>query len=351
MQKMNDMVLGIDTSNYTTSAALTDEKRQVIRDERMLLRVKQGERGLRQSNALFQHHENLPVLLQPLLCEFRGCIRAISISSRPRPEEGSYMPVFLAGFQAGQMLADALGVPLMEFSHQEGHIASGAFQSGLSVKQPFLAWHLSGGTCELLFVSESGQMRRIGGSLDISFGQLIDRMGVAMGLRFPCGRQLDQMALSAAAALKSTKAAQSEASLLDGRSVKPIAIKDLHFNISGIETQALRLLEREEISREMLTLQIFREIAACVGRVTVEAAQATGARQVLFTGGVVASGFLQAHLPQVCEGARRQGPSGRKKERLSLEKEPLPKLCFGRPEYCSDNAVGVSFLGGDRLWA
>lgn len=327
MQKTKDLVLGIDTSNYTTSVALADPYGNVIRDERILLSVKQGERGLRQSNALFQHQENLPKLLHKILPDYRDRIGAISVSSRPRPVEGSYMPVFLAGCQVGQILADAFGVPYFEYSHQEGHLKAASFDTKLRWDEPYLAWHLSGGTCELLQVHHD-QIHIIGGSLDISFGQLIDRLGVAMDLMFPCGKALDTMAMAVRDHWTEEEKAVSEPLF------KPVSRKGLEFNISGLETQCLRHVENETVEPELLVYQLFLEIARCLHKVTTKAVETTGIKQVLFTGGVSASLFV------------------RDQWNVLQSKKNATKFdtFFGDPRHSSDNAVGTAMLGGQRLW-
>jgi len=327
MQNTKDLVLGIDTSNYTTSVALTDSHQNVIKDERILLSVKQGERGLRQSNALFQHQENLPKLLHRLLPEYRERIGAVSVSSRPRPVEGSYMPVFLAGCQTGKILSDAFGVPYFEFSHQEGHLKAASFTTDLDWDKPFLAWHLSGGTCELLMV-DSTEIDIIGGSLDISFGQLLDRFGVAMELQFPCGKALDMMALAARDHWKEERAQ------LKDPLFKPIARKGLEFNISGLETQILRLYESEEIAPELLVYALFEEICRCLYKVTSKAVEQTGVDQVLFTGGVSASRYVRDRWNELQKKNHKQ----------------TFHTVFGDPVHSSDNAVGTSILGGESLW-
>lgn len=328
-----DLVLGIDTSNYTTSVALTDKNQNVIEDRRRMLRVRQGERGLRQSNALFQHQENLPALLHELLPRYRHRIGAVSVSSRPRPQEGSYMPVFLAGCQTGRLLSDALDLPYWEFSHQEGHLKAASFQSGLSWEKPFLAWHLSGGTCELLLSSpkeKKGKERSItveGGSLDISFGQLFDRLGVALGFSFPCGSRLDEIAMEALCGF-SDGFQKKKASLL-----KPISIRETSFNLSGMETQAMRLIKQEKADQKDLVSEVFSAAADCLFRVTETKAKQTGLTQVLFTGGVCASRFLRERM-----------------ELFSSKSPSAWKAVFGDARYSSDNAVGISILGGECLW-
>ena len=143
-------VLALDTSNYTTSAAVFDgrEGENVGR----LLQVRPGELGLRQSDALFQHVKQLPQLMEQLASQGRlENIQAVGASTRPRAVEGSYMPCFLAGTSQAQCLAYTLGVPFFAFSHQQGHLAAAAWSAGRLdlLEGPFLAWHLSGGTTEL----------------------------------------------------------------------------------------------------------------------------------------------------------------------------------------------------------
>ena len=166
-------VLGLDTSNYTTSAAIFDGQRG--ENAGRLLDVRPGELGLRQSDALFQHVKRLPPLLEELLGEERT-LQAVGASTRPRAVEGSYMPCFLAGEGQGRGIAAALGVPFYAHSHQQGHLAAAAWSAGrLDVLDaPFLAWHLSGGTTELLLVKPEGftvTAEIIGGTSDLSAGK------------------------------------------------------------------------------------------------------------------------------------------------------------------------------------
>ena len=178
--------LGLDTSNYTTSAALFDGEEGYNAGK--LLEVPEGQLGLRQSEALFQHIKALPDRMQEL--RKTGPLKdvaAVAASTRPREVEGSYMPCFLAGESLGRSLAHALNVPFFAVSHQQGHLAAAAWSAGHMelLDRPFLAWHLSGGTTELLYVEPDGvnvRAEKIGGTSDISAGQLIDVPGCCWGL-------------------------------------------------------------------------------------------------------------------------------------------------------------------------
>ena len=194
-------VIGFDTSNYTTSIAYFDGSAGVNCSK--LLPVRAGELGLRQSDAVFHHTKSLPELSGRLFSDVSvDSITAVGVSTRPRAVEGSYMPCFLVGYAQAKTLADALHVPLFTCSHQQGHVAASLWSANRMdlLEQPHLAWHLSGGTTELLLVEPDGKnvnCTRIGGTNDISAGQLIDRTGQLLNLPFPAGKHLDELSRDA----------------------------------------------------------------------------------------------------------------------------------------------------------
>lgn len=138
----NISALGLDTSNYTTSAAFFGDGEMDSRG--MILPVKEGEIGLRQSDAVFHHTRQLPEVLS-MLGDKIGGAKVIGVSERPRDAKDSYMPCFLVGIGAAQMLAQALGVPLRRFSHQQGHHCGGALlcpTTGLAARALFGVSHV-----------------------------------------------------------------------------------------------------------------------------------------------------------------------------------------------------------------
>jgi N6-L-threonylcarbamoyladenine synthase len=293
--------LGFDTSNYTTSAAFFDGGSGSSRGA--LLEVPEGKIGLRQSDALFQHMKRLPDILSQLNMDFSR-LEAVGVSEKPRDVQDSYMPCFLPGVSAGKMLADAFHVPLYSFSHQEGHLAAAAWSAGQIelLNIPFLAWHLSGGTTELLYIAPEGarlSCSRIGGSTDLSAGQLIDRTGNRLGLSFPSGRELDLLA--------------QRTDLTDFFTLKA---KDLWFSLSGMENQIMSLLEKKRTPEEAASF-VFRSVAEVIRKVNQEAQRRFGKLPLLYSGGVSASRFLRAVLT---DGI------------------------FCKPEYASDNAMGIAIL-------
>ena len=300
------MYLGIDTSNYTTSAALVDGL-ECRRDVRQLLTVAAGSLGLRQSDALFQHVKNLPGIVEKIFADqSSAAIRAVAASTRPREAEGSYMPCFLAGEGLGRSLASALKVPFYAFSHQQGHIAAVLFSAGKLAwrERRFLAWHLSGGTTELLLVEPKDRAftaRRIGGTTDISAGQLIDRTGRRLGLAFPSGREIDKLALSA-----------------DDRQLFRVKTGELSFSFSGLENK-MNALAEQGASAENVAYFVLRSVSEAVKQTTADAMRIYPGAPVLFSGGVSSSKLLRS----VC-----------------AEFEPV----FSEPSLSTDNAVGAAVL-------
>ena len=316
MKKKGFAILALDTSNYTTSIAIINNLREIIIDNRIPLKVAQGERGLRQSHALFQHSQNLPDMLEE--CFFRVSpvdIGAVSVSDRPRRVSGSYMPVFNAGVSCGKILSLALEVPIFKFSHQEGHLAAASY--GKSLKEPYLALHLSGGTTELLLIKEN-TANKIGGTLDISFGQLIDRVGVKAGLNFPAGHEMDNIAVN------SYKCST-------GDILKPVYFQGLNLNLSGLETQALKWIEKKRPNIDTICSELFSVIGDALIRWSQKAMEQTGCRGILLMGGVARSKTIRKI---VMEGF------------TASEQE----IVFGSSPLCSDNAVGTGLLGADKLW-
>lgn len=312
---MKRVVIGVDTSCYTTSVAAVTVEGEVVTSCRKLLPVPQGERGLRQSEAVFIHVRQLPERFEELAPFVRDAqIAAVCVSRTPRDDAASYMPVFHAGDAQARGLAAMLGVPCFATTHQRGHIAAAKVDSGIR-EGDLLALHLSGGTTELLAL-KNDELSPIGGTLDLHAGQVVDRTGVALGLPFPAGPHLEKLARMGTSNARLTMTTR-EGGLL------------CHF--SGAETQIQRWVKQGEppcdIAREVYDL-----LARTVARMVCAGAEKTGIRQVLMAGGVASSTLFRDMV----------------RERIAKRDRNL-HVCFGKPEYSGDNAVGVALIGAKML--
>ncbi|MBR2888767.1 MAG: DNA-binding protein [Oscillospiraceae bacterium] len=298
-------VIGFDTSNYTTSIAWFDGTEGINCSK--LLPVKQGELGLRQSDAVFSHTKSLPELSGRLFShvDLSG-IGAIGVSTRPRAVEGSYMPCFLVGYSHAKLLAEGLQVPLVEVSHQQGHVAACLWSAGRLdlMDKPHLAWHLSGGTTELLLVEPEGKNVRctkIGGTTDISAGQLIDRTGQLLDLPFPAGKHLDALSQSA-----------------QGREVFKVKCPGLEFSLSGVQNKVQQFHEKNGDPAQTAAYAL-----RCVGNAVLTASRnamkAYPGLEIVFSGGVASNSMLR---------------------QITAPLKPV----FAQPQYSTDNAMGVAIL-------
>ena len=299
------ITIGIDTSNYTTSIAFFDG----IGGENCsrLLPVKQGELGLRQSDAVFSHTKSLPELSGRLFSHVMGKkITAVGVSTRPRAVEGSYMPCFMVGYSHAKLLSDALNVPLVEVSHQQGHVAASLWSAGRMdlMDVPHLAWHLSGGTTELLLVEPEGKnvrCTRIGGTTDISAGQLIDRTGVMLNLPFPAGKHLDEL---------SKTATMTE--------VFKVKCPEMEFSLSGVQNKVQQFHEKHDDPAETAAFAL-RCVGEAVLAATKNALKVYPGYPVVFSGGVASNSMLRAKMA------------------------PMNPI-FSEPRFSTDNAMGVAVL-------
>lgn len=308
--------LGVDTSAYTTSVAVVDEKGVLQWEARKVLDVPSGERGLAQSEAFFQHIQNLPRLVEQVPAHLWTDLAGIGVSTAPRPIEGSYMPVFTAGYCVASSLATALRLPLYSTSHQEGHLAAG-MASGKLTENQFLAIHLSGGTTELLRVEKKEQgkieIELLGGTTDLHAGQFVDRIGVRLGLPFPAGKELERLAQGADA---------------DAASLLPSAVRGFEVSFSGVESAAQRLIDLHTPPA-----QVARAVEGCVTRTIAKLLQAgiekTTIKQCLIVGGVASNQFI----------------------RLELTRRLVRKanLYWAEPDWSRDQAIGVALLTSQGL--
>lgn len=296
----------LDTSNYTTSAALFDSETRVMASERRLLPVKPGQLGLRQSDAVFHHTAALPAVYGALP-EMHN-VAGVGVSARPRDAEGSYMPCFLAGVSAASCAAKSLGVPLYTFSHQAGHIAAALWSAKREdlFQKEFLAFHVSGGTTELVRVcpDDASVLRTqlLLSSLDLKAGQAVDRVGVMLGFPFPAGKYVDE---------ESRKSTRSF-------SVR-VPVRDGQCSLSGLQNRCEAMHKNGESAADICRYCLVF-LGEALSAMAAWALEHTGALPLVFSGGVMANTLLR--------------------ETLSARFESV----FASAAFAGDNAAGIAYL-------
>ncbi len=306
------ITLGVDTSNYTTSCALYDSETGRISQRKKLLPVKPGEKGIRQSDAVFHHTAQLHLLLRDLFESEGAKPDAVGASSRPRDVEGSYMPCFTVGEGAADGIASALGVPFFTFSHQAGHVMAALYSCGKTelVKESFIAFHFSGGTTEALYVTPDKDKifncEIIGKTLDINCGQVIDRAGVMLGLDFPCGRELESLAKKS------------------GKTFNPkVCVKDGSCCLSGAENLCSDMLSggspKEDVARFAIDY-----VGKTIEKMALSASELYPGVPMIFAGGVSSDTIIRERIES------KFGAS------------------FAQPEFSCDNAAGTALLAYER---
>lgn len=276
--------LGIDTSCYTTSAAALAEDGSLLGEARQILSVKLGRCGLQQSEMVFQHTRNLPRLVEEVLQGKDYHLSAIGVSGYPRPIENSYMPAFLAGMSVARSLAAVTGAKLEVISHQENHLEAGLWSAKGPESERFLLLHASGGTTDLILcekqINARYKLMQVGGSIDLHAGQFVDRIGVALGLQFPTGPALEQLANTANEPLE-----------------LPVAVHKLDVSLSGPATAALRKLEAGADGAS-LALGVEYVLAETFARMLRNGAATYKVRDVILVGGVGSNNYIRQHVEE-----------------------------------------------------
>ncbi len=298
--------VGFDSSNYTTSVALFNDESNEMISQKKLLPVENGEKGLMQSKALFEHIRQFPSLVETAFSSFSNQkIVAVGVSSKPRNIENSYMPVFLAGVNCATAVACSNKAPLYKTSHQVGHILAGLFSCNRLdlVNEKFIAFHISGGTSEALLITPDDEniinCEIVAKSLDLKIGQAIDRAGVLMGFSFPAGKEIDALAQ------KGELKEKPKPTIIDG-----------NCSISGLENK-FNLMYKKSESKENISRFIIEYVYQTIDKMTQILKQKYGDIPVLYVGGVMSNSIIRERL----------GNSGG---------------LFCEPEFSSDNATGIA---------
>lgn len=302
------LILGIDTSNYTTSTALYDTVSKVLISEKMLLPVKSGERGIRQSDAVFHHTKQLPEVMNKLMSNVTKRVDLVCASVSPTGQDGSYMPCFLVGSNAAECISYAAKCEYIKTTHQLGHIFAAAYSAKrfdlIINRQPFLAFHVSGGTTDCVYVDfdQGGKisLSLIGKSHDLKAGQAVDRVGVMLGLNFPCGSELERLAE------KSNRNYKINLKLIDSEC-----------SLSGVENKCMEMFLKGD-SKEDIAAFCIEYIYTALRLMTQYQIKRFGDIPIIFAGGVMSNKIIAEKI-----------------------KSEFKNTFFAKPDFSCDNAYGV----------
>ena len=299
---MNEKIfIGIDTSNYTTSCAFCNESGKILENFKILLPVKNGENGLRQGDAVFFHIKNLQKIAELIKEKSKNySVEAIGYSAYPRD-------CFLVGQALGQMLSAILSVNAYQFSHQAGHIKAAIYSSGVSDDEDFIAFHVSGGTTEIVYVNknEDGyKIKLIGGSIDLHAGQAIDRIGVSMGLKFPCGKEIEALAIQNTEKIPNYK----------------ICVNNYNCNLSGLENLATNLYNKTN-NKALTSAFVLEFVGKTILKLSENLRKEYPNTKIVYAGGVMSNKIIKSKLSKA-----------------------LDNIYFALPEFSTDNGAGISLL-------
>ncbi|VAX13884.1 N(6)-L-threonylcarbamoyladenine synthase [hydrothermal vent metagenome] len=319
------LILGIETSCDETGTALYDSERGLQAHalySQIELHAQYG--GVVPELASRDHVRKILPLIQQVLEDAqvqRHEIDGIAYTAGP-----GLMGALLVGAAVGRSLAWAWDVPAMGVHHMEGHLLAPMLEE-YPPTFPFVALLVSGGHTQLVQVEGVGKYQLLGDTLDDAVGEAFDKAAKMMGLGYPGGPHIAELALRGN----------------PERFTFPRPMVDrpgLDFSFSGLKTFTLNTLKKHIQDDQTPDEQILADIAlafeqAAVDTLAIKCKRAlaqTGLQRLVIAGGVSANTRLREKLQAMT---------------ASLGAE----IFYPRLEFCSDNGAMIAFAGCQRLLA
>jgi N6-L-threonylcarbamoyladenine synthase len=229
----------------------------------------------------------------------------------------------LVGLSAAKAIAYARNLPFAAVNHLEGHLLSPRLET--STPFPYVALLVSGGHTSLHYAEALGRYRLLGQTRDDAAGEAFDKVAKTMGLGYPGGRVIDELARRG----DPTAIRFARARLKPQRDGMPF-----DFSFSGIKTAVWQYVREHPVDTDAAAADIaasFQEaVVDMLIDTTMAAAHSTGCNRLVIAGGVSANSQLRKRAQEVCANLGWQ---------LSI-----PPL-----RYCTDNAAMIALAGGERL--
>ncbi|WP_034542576.1 tRNA (adenosine(37)-N6)-threonylcarbamoyltransferase complex transferase subunit TsaD [Companilactobacillus nodensis] len=222
----------------------------------------------------------------------------------------------LIGIMAAKTVAFAHNLPLIKVNHLAGHIYSANFVTDL--QYPFMALLVSGGHTELVLVTAPGEFHTLGDTRDDAVGEAYDKIGRVLGINYPAGKQVDQMAAVGNDVFNFPRAMVQE--------------DNLDFSFSGLKSAFINRVHHadqvhEDLSKDDLAASFQGAVLDILSNKTFRALKQHPVSQLVVAGGVAANQGLRKRLKEEIE-----------KRNMDME------LVFPPLRLCGDNAAMIGAI-------
>ena len=313
-------VLGIETSCDETGVAVYDLQRGLLAHtvySQIALHADYG--GVVPELASRDHVRKLLPLVRETLD--RAGLAVADLGGVAYTAGPGLVGALLVGAAAARALAWSLDLPAIGVHHMEGHLLAPLLEAE-PPQPPFVALLVSGGHSMLIAVDAIGRYRLLGDTLYVAAGEAFDKTAKLMGLPYPGGPALARLAEQGVSGRFHFSRPMTDRPGLD-------------FSFSGLKTQVLLAWQGSDRSAQTRAdvARGFEEAIVDTLRIKcLRALDASGARTLVIAGGVGANRRLRAQLAE----AAQQGGF---------------RVCFPRPEFCTDNGAMIALAGALRLAA
>ncbi|MGD9886752.1 MAG: tRNA (adenosine(37)-N6)-threonylcarbamoyltransferase complex transferase subunit TsaD [Bacilli bacterium] len=309
------IVLGIETSCDETSVAVVKDGKQVLSNIVFSqIDIHKAYGGVVPEVASRHHVQKITVVFEEALKQASITpkdIDLVAVTTHP-----GLIGSLLVGINAAKAFALAHGIKLVEVNHIYGHIYANYLESDFEF--PVLALVVSGGHTELVLMKEHFQFEVLGETLDDAVGETYDKVGRVMGLEYPAGVRVDNLAMSGFPTYK-----------------LPLVYLDrlsYEFSFSGLKSAVINLINTAHMKNEPIDVaNLCASFQNVVVRVlvdkTIQAALQYHAKHIVVAGGVAANKGL------------------RKEMQAAVAKNPLLRITFPSMKYCTDNAAMIAVAG------
>jgi len=309
-------ILGIESSCDETAISVVEDGRRVLSDaiaSQVEVHALYG--GVVPEIASRRHVEAIAALAEKAL-EDAGCERsdldAVAVTYAP-----GLIGAVLVGLSFAKSVALGLGLPLIPVHHIRGHIAAN-YLAFPELEPPFLALAISGGNTLLIDVAGYTDMKILGGTRDDAAGECFDKAARVLGLPYPGGKPIDELAQTSSGGVYKLPHAQVDGAPLD-------------MSFSGLKTAVVNLAHHaqqvgEPLDRAALARDFSQAVSDTLVPRAMEAARQAGRETIVAAGGVAANSIIRSDLERAC---REEG-----------RKLYLPPL-----KLCGDNGAMIAAQG------